>query len=93
MSKKPKQVEPRKNEQDVSALTEEGDTVYFDYTDTTYCPVWNETFKRYDMLTIRLNRDTEECVVEKRESTRYNTSYRALHDLIEKISTLFVKGE
>lgn len=94
MSKKPKQVEPQE-EQEVkdSALMVEGDTAVFDYTDTTFAPVWNETFQRYDMLRIRINRDTEECMVDKRESTRYNSHDRALHDVLKRLTNLFIKGE
>lgn len=91
MSKKPKQ-EPQE-EQEVAALMDEEGVEVFEYTDTTFCPVWNETFKRYDMLRIRVNKNNEKCVIDKRESTRYDTQYRALDDVLQKFTNLFVKGE
>lgn len=62
----------------------------FEYTDTTYCPVWNETAKRFDMLVIRVHGPTEQVEVH-RQATRYDTKVRALHDVISRISAEFVK--
>lgn len=94
-NKKPKQVnEPQEVMQEAPALMDEGNSSEKkEYTDTAFCPVWNETFKRYDMLTIRINRNSEKCFVDKREPTRYDTEYRALDDLIKKVTNLFIKGE
>ncbi len=94
MSKNPKQVKPQELKQDAQDLKDEANSMEdYSYTDTTFCPVWNETFKRYDMLTIRINRNSEKCFVDKREATRYDTNYRALDDLIKRISDFFIKGE
>lgn len=62
----------------------------FVFTDTTYCPVWNETHKRYDMLTIRVHGPTEQVRVE-RSPTRYDSKVRAMHDIIARISQEFIK--
>lgn len=95
MSKKPKQVEESQEiaQEANSALMDEGSTVIFTYTDTTYAAVWNEAFNRYDMLRIRINSETEECIIDKREPTKYNTEYRALNDTMNKITNLYIKGE
>lgn len=94
MTKKPKQVEPQEPSQEVlSALTVEGNDTVFMFTDTTYASVWNEKEDRYDLLTIRINSETNECVIDKREATRYDTSYRALDDVIKKVTNLYIKGE
>lgn len=78
MSKKKKEIEE----------TPEVTEVEFEYDSTAYLPVWNETFKRYDMLLIRVNTSLEQAVVE-REPTKYSEKHRALHDLINRVTKEF----
>lgn len=62
------------------------------FTDVTFCPVWNETEKRYDMLTIYINGPFGEVVKVEREATRYATKPRATKDVIEKVTKYFMTG-
>lgn len=72
------------------AVVEQVLTEEFVFTDTTYCPVWNEENKRYDMLTIRVHGPSGQTRI-SREPTRYDSKARAMHHLISLISSEFVK--
>ena len=57
-----------------------------------YLPVWNETFKRYDMLIIHVNTVTFETYIE-REPTRATSDIRAQHELLQRVSADFMKNK
>ena len=74
-----------------SEINEESGIAVFEYDDTAYLPVWNETRKAYDMLLIRINVGSEQCVIE-RESTKYDSKHRALADVLSRYQDKFLKG-
>lgn len=89
---KPKDSTPEPQELAVAAKeelkAEESDEFVAD--GRAYLPVWNETFKRYDMLIIYVNKDTMTTYIE-REATKYDTEHRALHDIVKRVSDDFMK--
>jgi len=77
MSKKNKEVT-----EEVEVPEEE--TIEFEYHQSAFLPVWNETHKRYDMFLLRVNTALESCVVE-REALRTDQAVVALRDAVMRL--------
>lgn len=89
---------PRKDQQEkaLNELTKEAEALgintedEIEYDLKTYVPVWNDTFKRYDMLTVYINSGSEQTKI-TREATRYDSEHRAHADVIKRLTDDFMK--
>lgn len=73
------------------AESEEQDKEALKNADVTFCAVWNETRKHFDMLTIYLNGATEEVLKIERTQTRYDNKARAMYDMLTKVTEQSLK--
>lgn len=86
MAKKGKHIEDIN--EDLDNLSEESDEGYFNAT--AYLPVFNEDRKAFDMYLVRVDTINKKAFVEI-EKMRYDTEARALHDLMSRLSSDFIK--
>lgn len=74
--------------EELDEMGEESDEGYFNAT--TYLPVYNQEREAYDMLLIRVDTKNKKAFVET-EKMRYDSEARALHDMMSRVSTDFIK--
>lgn len=86
----------KKQEQALDELTQESENLglyaEFDveYDSVTYCPAWNDQYKRFDLLKILVNTQTDQIEV-VREATRFQHDYQIHAEILKKFNEDFVK--
>lgn len=89
MSKKKKE----ELEEELDSISEENEE-YFDYHDTAYMPYLNEETNRYEILLIRVNKDTLEAVVEREyQGQTHPSKQRAVQDILKRIADNMIKNK